>query len=527
MTETVTSSTYDDIPYPGGPYPQSHPSKMATLAALFGMEPVDIHQAQILELGCAAGSNLIPMATQLPGATFVGVEGAARQVAAGQQLIADLQLENITLHHKDILDIAPTFGVFDYIIVHGVYSWVQDAVQEKILSICKQNLSPQGVAYVSYNTYPGWRMRGMLRDMMMYHTTQFAEPQAKVRQARALIEFLAQSVPTENNPYGLWLKQELETMRRWQDNYIFHDSLEEVNEPVYFHQFMERATRQGLQYLGDANFSTMLASNFDTNVQQTLQRVGTTLVAMEQYMDFIRNRMFRHTLLCHEGLVLRRNLTPDQLQGFYITSSLAPAAEAPDLRSTEQVVFRNAQGTLTSGQPLVKAAMLFLSQQFPLAVVFESVLNQAHTMLSAEEVEVQDAAALKRDQVMLGEALLLGSARNLLGLSLYPHAFTVSVSAFPCTTRLIRHQAETGVVTNVQHVNVNLDSATRLVVQHLDGQHDHEALLRLLLHRVQTGELVVREKGEPIQDQERIQTIMSERLNFLLSNCARLALLVA
>jgi cyclopropane fatty-acyl-phospholipid synthase-like methyltransferase len=143
---------------------------MATLAALFGMEPVDINQAQILELGCAAGSNLIPMATQLPGATFVGVEGAARQVAVGQQLVEDLQLGNVTLHHKDILDIDPAFGVFDYIVVHGVYSWVQDAVQEKILSICKQNLSPQGVAYVSYNTYPGWRMRGMLRDMMMYHT---------------------------------------------------------------------------------------------------------------------------------------------------------------------------------------------------------------------------------------------------------------------------------------------------------------------------------------------------------------------
>jgi methyltransferase-like protein len=367
----------------------------------------------------------------------------------------------------------------------------------------------------------------MLRDMMMYHTTQFADPQAKVQQARALIEFLAQTVPTEDNPYGLWLKQELEIMRRWQDNYILHDSLEEVNEPVYFHQFMERAARQGLQYLGDANFSTMLASNFDPDVQQTLQRVGTTLVAMEQYMDFIRNRMFRHTLLCHEGLVLRRNLTPDQLQGFYITSSLASATEAPDLRSTARVDFQNANGTLTSGQPLVKAAMLFLAQQFPLAVVFERLLNQAHTMRSAEEVEVQDAAAFKRDQVMLGEALLLGFSRNLLELSLYPHPFIVNVSAYPCTTRLIRHQAETGVVTNVQHMNVNLDSATRLVVQHLDGQHDHEALLRLLLERVQAGELVVREKGEPIRDQERIRTIMNERLNLLLSSCARLGLLVA
>ena len=172
------------------------------------MDPVDIHHARILELGCADGSNLIPMASQFPDATFVGVERAARQIEVGQQIAKDLKLTNITLHHKNILEIDPQFGTFDYIIAHGVYSWVSDDVQEKLLSICKDHLGPQGVAYVSYNTYPGWRMRGMLRDMMMYHTAQFSEPQAKVQQARALIQFLAESVPTENNPYGLWVKQE-------------------------------------------------------------------------------------------------------------------------------------------------------------------------------------------------------------------------------------------------------------------------------------------------------------------------------
>lgn len=526
MTETLVPNTYDDVPYPGSPYPQSHPQHLATLAALFGMEPVDIHHARVLELGSADGSNLIPMASQLPNATFVGVERAARQIEVGQQAVKELHLENITLHQKNILEIDSKFGTFDYIIVHGVYSWVSEDVQEQILSICKQNLSPQGVAYVSYNTHPGWRMRGMVRDMMLYHTAQFSEPQAKIQQARALIQFLSKSVPTEDNPYGLWLKQELENMREWQDNYIFHDALEEVNEPSYFHHFMDRAHRQDLQYLGDADFSTMLASNFDASIQETLQRIGTTLIAMEQYMDFVRNRMFRRTLLCHEELELKRNLTPDQLQGFYVTSALQPSSENPDFKSSESLEFQGSHGTITSRQPLVKAAMLYLSQQFPLSVAFHDLLNQAHSMLSSEDVELQDSASLKRDQFVLGDILLRGFARNLVGLSKYPPLFTTKVSDHPRTTPLIRKQAEKGVVTNLKHEPASLDAISRIMVQHLDGTHDHEALLNHMVDRVQSGDLVVRQKGEPVQDQEQIRSIMKERLDAFLASCARCALLL-
>ncbi len=526
MTEAVAPSTYEDVPYPGSPYPQSHPQHLATCAALFGMEPVDIHQARILELGGGDGSNLIPMATQLPEATFVGVERAARQIESGQQLVKELKLKNITLHRKDILEVDPKLGNFDYIIAHGVYSWVPNDVREKILSVCKKNLTPNGVAYVSYNTHPGWRMRGMLRDMMMYHTAQFSEPQAKVQQARALIQFLAESVPTENNPYGLWLKQELELMRQWHDNYFFHDSLEVVNEPVYFHQFMESATRQGLQYLGDVDFSMMLAGNFDAKIQETLKRVGTTLTAMEQYMDFVRNRMFRRTLLCHEGVELQRNLKPELLHRFHITSPLRPASENPDLKSTAPVEFLGSNGKLTSGQPLVKAALLYLSQQFPASVAFNDLLNQAHVMLSSEEVELQHADALKQAHLIVGDALLKGYARNLVGLSLYPHGFTMKVSDHPRTTPLIRKQAAKGVVTNLRHEPITLDVVARRVVEHLDGRNDHEALLNLMLESVGSGDLVVREKGEPVHDQEKIRGIMKERLGALLASCARSALLL-
>lgn len=77
------------------------------------------------------------------------------------------------------MDIDDSLGRFDYILTHGVYSWVPPAVQEKILRLCASNLTEHGVAYVSYNVNPGWSMRGMLRDMMCYHASRFEDPRER------------------------------------------------------------------------------------------------------------------------------------------------------------------------------------------------------------------------------------------------------------------------------------------------------------------------------------------------------------
>ena len=143
---------YDESPYASYPYPQSQPNRLATIATLFGMKPQSIHDCRVLELGCASGGNLIPLAVALPGSRFVGIDLSGRQVEQGQQVVSTLGLKNVELSCRSILDVTPELGQFDYIICHGVWSWVPADVREKILTICRDQLSPQGVAYVSYNT---------------------------------------------------------------------------------------------------------------------------------------------------------------------------------------------------------------------------------------------------------------------------------------------------------------------------------------------------------------------------------------
>src|SRR5262249_25122920 len=153
-----------------------------------------------------------------------------------------------------------------YVIAHGLYSWVPNTTQEKILEICKRHMAPNGVAYVGYNTLPGWRMRGSVRDLMRYHALTFPEPDRRMAQARAMLDFLARGVPEENNAYAKLLRSELDPLRQAPDYYILHEYLADINEPLYFSQFVERAYAHGLQYLADAEFATMLALRFPPQV---------------------------------------------------------------------------------------------------------------------------------------------------------------------------------------------------------------------------------------------------------------------
>jgi SAM-dependent methyltransferase len=184
-------TTYDAIPYPSNPFRQTRPERLAAVAKLFGLEAPPAENCRVLEIGCSMGGNLIAMAQDLPGSRFVGIDASSRQIADGWKMIDRLGLKNIELKHIDILDVPGDFGEFDYIVSHGVYSWVPARVQNKMLEICQRSLAPRGVVYISYNTYPGWHIRGIVRDMMVYRGTQFAEPQARLAQAKGLVAFVA------------------------------------------------------------------------------------------------------------------------------------------------------------------------------------------------------------------------------------------------------------------------------------------------------------------------------------------------
>jgi methyltransferase-like protein/2-polyprenyl-3-methyl-5-hydroxy-6-metoxy-1,4-benzoquinol methylase len=523
-------TSYDDVPYKGYAFAQTHPDRMETVARLLGVRATAAQSCRVLELGCTDGGNLIPMAVSLPRSSFVGIDLSARQIAAAWKIIQALALENIDVRHLDIANFRDDFGTFDYIICHGVYSWVPAPVQDQILRICKRCLGPHGVAYVSYNTYPGWHIRGMIRDMMCYHTKQFSDPSARVQQARNLLAFLVKSTAEQTTPYGMLLRDELQVLSRAPDSYVLHEHLEDVNEPLYFYQFAERATASGLQYLGEADLAAMAPTNFPSEVQCVLQMMATDVLHLEQYMDFLRNRTFRQTLLCHAGIPLSPRLRVEDLARFYVASQARPVAERLDLDSQSPEQFRTPGGLVISvSQPISKAAMLHLSEIWPRYVSVAELRECARQRLSNRSSS-QGAVEAEELQILgqfLVTAYTAASRPGIVDLRSSPPRYTSTVSERPIASPLSRYQAESANrVTNLRHEPVTLPELERRLLLNLDGTRGRPELLEMLLGLVHRGDLQVEAQGQRVEAPARVEEHLGHALEKGLTQLAGLALLV-
>ena len=204
MTVDKLKQSYEDVPYASLSYPQTHPDRLRMLAMLMGMEPAPLDGCRVLELGCAVGGNIIPMAYELPKSSFLGIDFSPGQIKTAQSVADGLGLKNIKLMQVDILSLTADIGKFDYIIAHGVYSWTPAEVREKVMSISRNNLAANGIAYLSFNAYPGWHMQGAMRNMMRYHTRKIEDNKKRLDEAQQLIGFLAKSVDSKGQ-YGVFL----------------------------------------------------------------------------------------------------------------------------------------------------------------------------------------------------------------------------------------------------------------------------------------------------------------------------------
>lgn len=519
MSEVPTTS-YDEVPYGDNVFCYTRPECLGAVAALLGMRPAPADRCDVLELGCGTGGNLIPMAQDLPGSRFVGIDLSARQIDSGRQVVTALGLTNIELRPLSILDVDERFGPFDYVICHGVYSWVPAEVRDKILSVCKAHLAPDGVAYVSYNTYPGWHLRGMIRDMMGFHVRQFDDPRERVGQARALLHFLAQTVGARNTLYGGLLQVEADLLDKASDTYLYHEHLEEVNSPIYFHQFAERAGAKGLQYVAEAQPSA-LAQNLSAEARETLGRMSGSLVRAEQYLDFVRNRTFRRTLLCHDQVRLRRPPAPERVASLYLTGLVEPVGGGGDAAAPAAEEFRTPDGTsLRTNHPALRAALRCLSDAWPAALAFGDLWDGVRARLPQ--------AGGEGARLGLAEALLQCYLSKVVELHSRPPGLAVDPGERPRGSPLARLQAASGrPLSNLRHRNVTLDPFDLLVLQQLDGTRDRATLVEALAGLAADGLFGVEHDGRAVGDPGRVRDALRQSLDGSLHRIARSALLVA
>lgn len=467
---------YNSVAYPTHPHESTHPDQLAVMATLMGMSPRPPERCRVLELGCGDGGNLIPLALTLPESEFVGVDVAGAPIARGQADIAALGLPNISLRQADIRVLKEEPGSFDYVIAHGVYSWVPKEVRDRLLAACGELLAPQGVAFVSHNVLPGGHIRRMLREMVFFHVEALSAPAERVQEAKAFFAMLA-SAPARSPheaAYRAVAREQLRMMEARSDNDVFHDDLATINEPVYLLELVERAREHGLQFLADADFFTMQEAVFTDPVADFLgQMADKDELLKEQYMDFLRCRQFRKTLLCRQDLSLDRSFRPNTVTGFWARSDAAPGEPDDD----GGVAFKSARhGAVSTSNALLVAAMRALHAVWPAAVAFGPLLDAC---LAANR---DPGASRFKSASSLARFLYHSYSAGVVDFTTRPVHTLDRPGERPLASPLARLQAGRGTrLTTLRHESVEVDDAAGLsLLRLLDGTRTRAQIVAAL-----------------------------------------------
>lgn len=302
-TNDVQQTIYSELGYKSMPFPYTTPATLEAYAALVGVSAPNPKTARVLELGATYGGNIISQALFNPDATFVGIELSQEQVEKGNEVIANAGLTNVSLIQSDIASIGSEIGTFDYIIAHGVYSWVDDGVKDALLRLIDEHLAEDGIAYISYNTYPGWHTMDEVRQLMMFSNRDKAQfnHKEKVLHGKTIGSIVGSQILKYDN-----LKERnskflgaLRSVMQKDEYYVGHDHLEPNNDPVYFYQFNDHLEAHNLAYLCDADLTLSMVRSFDADIADTLDKLALNdHVAQEQYLDFILDTTFRKSIIC-------------------------------------------------------------------------------------------------------------------------------------------------------------------------------------------------------------------------------------
>ena len=298
------TTVYDEIPYANLPFAQARPSVFATVAALHGLTPPDPRSARVLELGCGAGANLAGIAAANPEATAVGVDLAASAVAEGRETAAAAGLGNLRFEVGDVLALTDgELGEFDYVIAHGLYSWVDVPAREATLAACRSHLAADGIAYVSYTAHPGGHLRRMLREAAEWHARGLDDLVERAERSRQLFGLLDRIQQSDGPSFygGVLGRGTARARHRAGADARPRPAVGELRARVV--QGLRRRRRRATGWptsatrLPASSRRPAWTEGVDAFVDDA---AGEDRVAHEQYFDLLVLRRFRHSLLCRD-----------------------------------------------------------------------------------------------------------------------------------------------------------------------------------------------------------------------------------
>ncbi|MEP6827751.1 MAG: class I SAM-dependent methyltransferase [Aestuariivirga sp.] len=502
------AQSYDTMPYVSVGVKQSQPNRLAAIAQIFGLAAKPLAQARVLEIGCAEGGNILPLALRFPKAEFVGIDISPVQIERGQQQAKALGVNNLDLHCRSVTDLNPALVQFDFIICHGIYSWVERPVQDAIFGALKSHLAPQGIGFVSYNVLPGWRMKQPFRDAAHALLPQGLALPEKARAATELLSFLAAHSDASSG-YGLALREVQGRLTQTRTDYVAHEYLEDANTPCTLTAFLQRASSAGLAYLGDAEISEMIPIGSSPELQQEIaRRSGGDQVAMEQLMDFIKGRQFRSTLLVHDhqAAQISRVLHAERLRGLHFSCRSNTNIR---VESGNEVLITDGMSPWPMPDETYAQIMARLIAAYPASIPFSTLLTGLG------------------DLVTCSQALLALVMYGVVDASSDAIDVANALGSRPKVFRLAAHAAATGAAqtTSLLHGVVQLDAMTAYFLAAMDGTKTVIELTADFVQRCASGQFQLAKDGKTVTGKNEIAKAAARQADEVMQNLVRLALI--
>ena len=409
-------------------------------------------------------------------------------------------------------------------------------MRDKILQVCARHLTPNGVAYVSYNTKPGWGAKGAIREMMQHHARRFKTPREQVQQARMLVDFFAQTASPADGHFAKAVQAEAKILQNSGDAYIYHEHLSPINDCFFFHDFLAHAQSNNLRYLADMHFQTSTTSLLPTKVTDILRRMCPTETEFEQYSDFVFGRTFRCSLLTRADAQFSGTLQPAALKQLHFYTAAQEEA-APDVTAGgDEKIFATPSGSrFSTSNRLTQTSLQLLKQAAPRTIRFDELLTESNAILGRRASAVNPHAAAEEKAFLDGMMLALTS--NVAQAFLFAPSVGKRRSANnPRTSALVRYQArinqpqqptqmETRWASNALHGWVGIDDVSSFLLPLLDGTRSEAKLKQALADLMRNGTLPYMEDGKLLTDQKKIESIAKQTVELKLTEFEGQALL--
>jgi len=437
MNDFPATANQHEENYPAMSHPPGHPAVMAATALLGGLRLGPTAAWHILEIGCASGHHILPIAVAYPNAQITAIDLSPSAIAEAQRLADCAGISNVKFLCADLMQWQAPREAFDAIIAHGVFSWVNDQTKSELLQLCQRSLKKQGVAMLSYNTQPGWALRQPLREMALT-LQQLDSAQGS---AMTALQWIESALDHRADPYGQYLLEIVRDTQAKGEQQLKFDDLAPVNDPCYFSQFVHWCEQAGLNYVGEADSTLAQTSLLSSTAKSQLRSLANNPLLHEQMTDFLTGRTFHCSVICRND-----------------ATRIAPTAEELAALCIESLMPVPPTGNAATD---AMSAAIFSSE--PCSLSINDLLQKAPTL------SPQEAISISLRLLQLG----------MIRLRSEPVIFPSDMPSHPRFSALNYDHLATGKpIVDAFHRPCLLSPSDRAWLRSCDGSHSFEQLMK-------------------------------------------------